>query len=96
MTSSALTFGVQASKRYFKGPVMFEPFAGLSLDRFSADISYESKSAGSPGQVDVDFGTDTTARFTLGLGLGLSFVKAHAQYAFASQRSFSLGLGFGN
>jgi hypothetical protein len=93
ISSDALTFGVQASKRYGEGAAYFEPYAGLALDRSSMDVSYEGEDE---TLVDLDFGTDTTVRFTLGLAARLAFINAHAEYSLASQNSLSFGLAFGN
>jgi hypothetical protein len=96
MSSSALSIGVQASKRYGEGAAYLEPYGGLSVDRFSMDVAYESEVGDEPVMIDVDFGTDTTLRLTLGLAVGLPVLTGHAEYCIAGQNSFTLGLGFGN
>jgi hypothetical protein len=96
LTSSAFTIGAQASKRFIYGVLSVEPYTGLSLDRFSMDVSYESEALGDAEMIALDFGTDTALRFTLGLALNLPVVNGHAEYSVAGQRSFSLGLSIGN
>jgi hypothetical protein len=96
ISSRALSIGVQGSKRYGRGALMLEPYAGLSLDRFSMDLSYQSDSGGESESLDVDFGTDTAVRLTLGIGVGLPFTKFHAEYNISGQNSLSAGLAFGN
>jgi hypothetical protein len=93
ISSSTFTFGVQASRRYGSEITYFEPYTGLSLDQSSFDVSYE----GDEGTiVDLDFGSDTTVRFTMGLAARLAFVNAHVEYGLSSQNSLSFGLAFGN
>ena len=93
ISSSAFTLGVQASKRYGNPMTYFEPYAGLSLDRHSMEVSYEDDEE---EIVDLDFGTDTTARLTLGLAGRLAFMNGHAEYSVSGQNSFSFGIAFGN
>jgi hypothetical protein len=93
LTSSAFTVGVQASKLYGTGMTNIEPYAGFSIDRFTMDVSYGGEDE---EIIDLDFGTETTVRLTLGLAARLAFMNAHVEYSLASQNCFSLGLAFGN
>ncbi|UCF04751.1 MAG: hypothetical protein JSV33_12625 [bacterium] len=97
--SSAFSFGVQASKRLGGGIVYFEPYTGLSIDRFSMNVSYESEVEGEEeGQkelIDVDFDPTTTAHFTLGLGVNLAFANIHGEINIANMFGFSFGIAFG-
>lgn len=92
---SAFSIGVQASKRFGGGLVFFEPYTGLSIDRFSMDVSYESDVLGDGESIDLDFDTTTTAHFTLGLAVNLAIVNIHGEFNIASQNSFSFGLAIG-
>lgn len=92
LSSSALSFGVQASKSF----AIVEPYVGVSMDRFSMEASYESEASGTPEQVDLDFETDTSFRLTAGLNLSLGLVSANAEYSIAGQNTFALGLSFGS
>ncbi len=94
--SKAFSFGVQAGKRFKKGFTTIEPYGGFSIDRFSMDASYQSKTSGTPIDINLDFEPSTTAHLTFGLSLNLAVADIHAEYNIASQQSFSFGLAFGN
>jgi hypothetical protein len=95
LDASAFTIGVQASKRYGAGMAYVEPYAGLSMDRFSMDVSYEIEGIEEPVVTDIEFETSTTVHLTLGLAARFAFVGANAEYNIADQSGFSLGLSFG-
>jgi hypothetical protein len=95
LDASAFTIGVHASKRYGEGIAYVEPYAGLSMDRFSMEVSYETEGLDEPIIIDLDFGTDTTVHLTLGLAARLAFMGANAEYNLAGQNGFSFGLSFG-
>lgn len=94
LEANAMSFGVQASKRYGTTAAI-EPYMGVSLDSFGMDVSYESESSGEPEQVDFSFESETSARLTLGLSMSYSVVNANAEYTVAGQSGFSFGLSFG-
>lgn len=96
ISSSALMFGVQASKRYGEGVAFVEPYAGLSIDRHSMEVAFESEALGPAEMIDLEFDTDTTARLTLGVAFRLALMNAHIEYSVAGQNSLSFGLAFGN
>jgi hypothetical protein len=96
VSADALSFGVQASKRYTEGFLLIEPYSGLSLDTYSMEASYESDAAGEIQAIDLDFGSNTSVHFTLGLAFKLAFLSGHAEYNIANMNSFSLGLSFSN
>jgi hypothetical protein len=91
VSATAFTFGVQASRNLG----IIEPYAGLSYDTFSMDVSYESESSGEPEMIDLAFDSESTLHLTLGLNLRLGIVTANGEYNIAGQNSFALGLGFG-
>jgi hypothetical protein len=90
--ANALTAGVQASRRFS----LLEPYAGLSLDRFSMKTEYTSKEAEPPTKFKVDFDPKTTGRFTAGLGLNLLVVHLQGEIDLSSRTSYLLGLSLGN
>jgi len=94
LEANAMSFGVQASKRYGTTAAI-EPYLGLSLDSFGMDVSYESESSGEPEQVDFSFESETSARLTLGLSMSYSVVNVNAEYTVAGQNGFAFGLSFG-
>jgi len=90
--TSALSIGVQASKRFAR---FFVPYSGLSYDTFSMDVSYESSSEDSDTIIDLAFDRTSTLRMTLGLLINFPGVNLFAEYGLASQSSFSFGIGLG-
>ena len=89
--ASAFQVSAQVSKRYMKGVFMAEPWAGLSVDMFSMDVTYESDEV----DIDLAFDTDTTADLTLGVNLAAGFFNLNGEYSIASQNSFAFGFGMG-
>jgi hypothetical protein len=94
LDSTALSVGVQASKRYGT-TFAFEPYAGVSMDSFGMDVSYESTASGEPEQVEFSFDNEMTARLTLGATLSASIISANAEYFVGGQSGFSFGVSFG-
>jgi len=95
LEANAMSFGVQASKRYGSTAAV-EPYMGVSLDSFGMDVSYESDATGDPQQIDFSFESETSARLTLGLSMSYSVVNANVEYTVAGQSGFAFGLSFGN
>ena len=89
ISTKALSIGVQASKSFS----ILEPYAGLSLDKFSMDVAYEDINTGT--NIDLEFDSDTTIHLTLGLAAKLSILNLHAEYNVAGQNSLSLGVAVG-
>lgn len=92
MESHAFSMGVQASKKlaYF-----VVPYAGLSYDTHSMDVSYDSEAGDEKKAVEVDFERTSTVHFTLGLMLNTPGMNIFGEYNIASQSSFSFGVGLG-
>ncbi len=88
ISTKALSIGVQASKSF---PIL-EPYAGISIDKFSMDVAYEGKDAGT---IDLEFDSDTTIHLTLGLAAKLSILNIHGELNVAGQNSISLGVAIG-
>lgn len=89
--ANAFTLGVQASKRVS----FFEPFAGLSYDRFSMDVSYESTAAGSTQAIDLEFDPENAVRLTLGLAAHFLIGHAYGSYSVSDENNFSFGIALG-
>ena len=94
LDAKAMSFGVQASKRYGTTAAI-EPYMGVSLDSFGMDVSYESDSSSEPEQIDFSFETETSARLTVGLSMSYSVLNANAEYTVAGQNGFTFGVSFG-
>jgi hypothetical protein len=93
--SQALSFGVQASKRLPAGFVTLEPYASLSMDTFSMDVSYTSDASGTDEAVSFTYDADTSLHLTAGLSINASVVSLNGEYSFAGQNTFAFGFGFG-
>jgi hypothetical protein len=91
--TSALTVGVQASRRFY---TVLEPYAGLSFDRFGMSVDYEYKDTDPPVRLDLDYDPTSNLRLTAGLGLNVSLVHLQGEVNLAGQTSFLVGLSLGN
>ncbi len=85
--ANAFTIGIQASKNY--GWV--EPYAGLSYDMFSMDVSYTADDE----DVEVSLDSESSVHLTLGVSAGIKPVMANFEYNIASTSSFGFGLYIG-
>ena len=92
ISSKTFSIGVQASKKMAR---FYEPYAGVSYDTHSMNVSYESEATGSTTTVDIDFEKDSSLHLTLGFMFEFPVVKAFAEYNVAGMNSFAFGLGFG-
>lgn len=92
IATSALSFGVQASKEIVK---FVAPYGGISYDSHSTEVTYENDSFDAEETVDLDFERTDTVRLTLGLMIDLPVFKAFAEYNVAAQNSFVFGIGLG-
>jgi hypothetical protein len=91
--TDAFSMQLQASKRAPLGFLVFEPYAGVAWEKFSADLSYDDTN-GNLVDVSLDGGNDV--RFTLGAGFNFVIGHVWADYNFAHTDNFSLGLALGN
>ena len=91
-SSNALSIGVQGSKRLAS---VFVPYAGLSYDSFSMDVSYTNTSYGLEAPIDINYDTSSTMRLTIGFLLNLPGLNVFGEYGIANQSSFSFGVGLG-
>ncbi len=92
LDTKAFSIGLQASKNM----VLLQPYAGVSWDRLSMDVHYETDALGTPQVIDLEFDSETTLHLTLGLALNLSILNVHGEYNVADQSSFAFGLAVGN
>jgi hypothetical protein len=90
--TNALSIGLQASKDM----VLLQPYVGVSLDRFSMDVHYETDALGAPQIVDLAFETETTFHLTLGLAMKLAILNVHGEVNVADKSGFGFGLAVGN
>lgn len=91
--TSALTVGVQASRRFY---TVLEPYAGISLDRFRMSVDYKYEDTSPPTRLKLDYDPTSNMRFTAGLGLNLSLLHVQGEVNFADQTSLLVGLSVGN
>jgi hypothetical protein len=89
--ATAMSYGIQASKNFG----LIEPYAGLAMDTFSMDVTYDTEVEGETEAVDLSFDTDSAFHITLGANLNLGFLTANAEYNIANQNGFAAGIGFG-
>jgi len=92
ISSKALSIGVQASKMVVR---FVEPYAGLSYDTHTLDVSYDSEEDGVTTTNDIDFEKDSTLHLTLGLMLEFPVAKGFIEYNVAGMNSFSFGIALG-
>ena len=90
--ATSFSFGAQASMRLPLVFAVIEPYAGLSLDTFEMDVTYDDDD-GDP--VSVKFDSRSTAHLTLGLHARVTVVSLYGEYNMAEQNSFAFGLGVG-
>lgn len=94
MDATAFTVGVQASKRFPAGFSVIEPYAGLSVDMFSMDVSYQSEAARS-GEITFEYQSDTSLDLTVGLNVSAAFFSLNGEYSISGQNTFAFGFGVG-
>lgn len=92
VNTEAFSIGLQASANM----PFLQPYAGVSWDRFSLDLSYQSDALGTLQAIDLAFETETTVHLTLGLALNLSILNVHGEYNAAARDSYSIGVAVGN
>lgn len=90
--ATALSFGIQASKRYS----VLEPYVGLGIDSFGMTVDYEYGNEDPPEKLSVDFDRTSDPHFLGGLGINLKFVHLYGEIGHSSQTSYALGLSLGN
>ena len=71
-----------------------EPYAGLSYDTFTMDVSYSDGSVDSSNAVDLSLESSAHLHLVLGLSLNLAFVTIQSEFNIATQNAYSIGLSF--
>ena len=92
--ATAMTFGVQASKRFPGGFAIIEPYVGVGYDMFSMDVTYDFEGGTTVEPITLEMESDAAARFTFGLHIKAAFLDLNGEYNIAGQNGFALGLGF--
>ena len=92
--ATAMTFGVQGSKRFPAGFAIIEPYVGVGYDMFSMDVTYDFEDEAEVEPITLEMESDAAMRFTLGLHLRAAFLDLNGEYSIAGQNGFALGLGF--
>lgn len=92
LTTTALTFGVQASKKMG----VLESYVGLQAESNKTDLKYVSNASGSPEETLVSFDSGTNFAGTLGIKLDAGIVFTFVEYHITSQmNNLAVGLGAG-
>ncbi len=92
---TAWTLGVEGSKIWRKGGAAIEPYAGLSLDSYSADVQYEGKTSSGPSIVDVKYDATYGFRASLGVLASVQYVAGQVEFDLGKRNSITFSLGFG-
>ena len=96
--STAIDFGIYASKRFGPGALNVTPFAGLSVESSKMIISYDFQTTdlrNQPVTIPISFtlNGENTARLTLGFSLKLLVFGISMEYDIAKYNSASLAIG---
>jgi hypothetical protein len=86
VSADALSVGLHMSKRFER----LEPYAGVSYETFSTDVSYIGDSP--DDEISLALESQDHVRLTLGLTFNIAFVVAHGEYNIGGQNAFALGL----
>lgn len=93
--AQAMTFGVQAGKRFPAGMAVLEPYCGLSYNTFKMDVQYEYDDGERATEtIKLEMESEAGIRATLGLHAQVGFLDLNGEYSFGSTNQFALGLGF--
>jgi hypothetical protein len=68
-------------------------FGGVGYESSSTEITIDSENGGSPNVISLDAGN--SVRVTGGFALHLKVVELFGDFTLASQKAFTLGVGFG-
>lgn len=88
VVADALTVGLHASKRFD----MFEPYVGITYDRFKVDVNYESENE--LDSINLSFDSDDALHLTFGLSCQVAFITTSGEYNFGNQNAYSVGVAF--
>jgi hypothetical protein len=85
--SQAYSVGLHASTVF--GSI--EPYAGVSVDWFDLDMSYDFSSSET---IELSFATGAEVHYTFGFSYSIAFVDAYGEYNLANQNALTVGLAF--
>lgn len=88
IASDALCVGFQMSHRFGA----LSPYAGLSFDWFSMDVTYETDAGSTPERIALAFRSSGAPHGTFGMSYRLAFLDAYGEYDVATQDALSVGL----
>jgi len=98
--ATATTFGIYASKTFGWAFLSIAPFAGVSMESSSVDVSYDVNYATPvpgvtvPGKIAFTMKGENSTRLTVGTSIKLAILNISADYSFAKYKAASLGVNF--
>ena len=90
--SNAITYGIQGGKNFG----LLDVYAGLGMDRYKLDVTYDSAAGGSGARTTVELPAENDFHVAAGATLHLSVLHLNAEYNHAARSSVAVGLGIGN
>jgi hypothetical protein len=95
--STATTFGIYGSKTFGPGALNVTPYAGLSYESGSTDVSYDyiidTPVQNTPQHLSFNLTAENSVRLMLGAAFKLGFINLNVDYNIASYSVLSAGLG---
>jgi hypothetical protein len=95
--STATTFGIYGSKTFGPGAFNVTPYAGLSYEKGSSDVSYDyiidTPVPGTPQHLSFNLTAENSVRMMLGAAFKLGFISLNVDYNIASYNVVNAGLG---
>lgn len=89
--ASQFSIGVQASKRWS----VVEPYAGLAMDSFNLDMTYEQNDGLRSEEVTVEYEADRNMHLTLGSAVHLGPLHLNGEVDLSEHFSFAFGFAVG-
>lgn len=90
--SNAMSYGVQGGKSLG----MIDLYAGLGMDRYKMDVTYDSAVGGTGARTTIELPAENDFHVAAGATLHLSVLHLNAEFNHAARSSFAVGLGIGN
>jgi hypothetical protein len=92
MQTTALSFGIQASKKVG----VLESYVGLMAESTQLELKYTSNASGTPEDTEVSFDSGTNLAGTLGIKVDAGIVFAFGEYHLTTTlNNFAFGIGAG-
>jgi hypothetical protein len=95
--STATTFGIYGSKTFGPGAFNVTPYAGLSYESGSSDVSYDyiidTPVPGTPQHLSFNLTAENSVRLMLGAAFKLGFISLNVDYNIASYNVVNAGIG---